>query len=756
MYEIVTTGSPRVCLVGTSPPRRCGIATFTDDLRRALLAGDGAASTVQVALTDAGASYDYHDGVVFEIQEEQLSDYRAAAEFVNGTDVEVVCVQHEFGIFGGPSGRHLEFFLDLVDAPVVTTLHTVLADPPDDLLHATRRVCERSDRVVVLANRAVDLLTTDYGIDPDRLAMVPHGVPGPLPMSQEEAKAKLGSTDRTLLLTFGLLGPDKGVEVVIEALPEVVAEHPEVVYLVLGATHPHVRRTSGERYRESLVERVAQLGLDEHVRFVDRYADLGELCEHLAACDLYLTPYHGTEQIVSGTLAYAVGMGRAAVSTPYPYAVEVLDDGRGALVPFGDSSAMASSIRRLLSRPAELESIQRRAAAYGRSMTWPAVAAAYRELFREVVVSHERRPQDWAPTDVPPPSFRYLRDLTDDTGVFQHARHGVPDRSHGYCTDDVARALVVAVNGWARFDDPTAATLVPTCLSFLDAAQRADGTFDNLMSFDRRFVEDTASEDTLGQAIWGLGETVGGAPHDGYRRLANELIARALPRVDELTATKAIAYALVGLRSYLERFPGALAARSTMHRLATRLSERLEERSGRSWTWFDEELTYGNAKVPEALLVTGRALENERWVAEGLASLDFLLSVTSAPERFDFVGNQRWRSRTDVGATFGQQPIEAGYTAQACMVAYELTGDTAYLDRARAALEWLLGRNRLGVPLYDRDTGRCADGLESHGASHNAGAESVVCALMGLLAVPRGGDPVATAGGATAVSSAPR
>ncbi|MDQ3384806.1 MAG: glycosyltransferase [Actinomycetota bacterium] len=733
----------RVALIGTAPPRRCGIATFTDDLRRALTALDLRAPAVQVALTDVGGSYEYGDDVVFEIHEAQRPDYRAAAEYLDRRAVDVVCVQHEFGIFGGTAGRHIEDLLDHVSAPVVTTLHTVLAVPPPALREATRRLAERSDRLVVLADQALELLETGYGIGGDSVTVIPHGVPQLSGDEPSATKRAIGAGGRTVLLTFGLLGPDKGIEVVIEALPAIVADHPEVLYLVLGATHPHVRRDHGETYRHALQRRVDDLGLASNVTFVDRYVDLDELRQHLAATDVYLTPYHGTDQIVSGTLAYAVGMGCAVVSTPYPYARELLAGERGELVPFGDAQALAAAVKGLLGDGGRRSAMRARARAHGRRMAWPAVARSYQDLFEQVIAGHERRPVAWTPAPIPRPTFAALRGMTDDTGLFQHSSHGVPLRDHGYCTDDVGRALVAAVQGAARWEDPIAARLIPTYLSFLGAAQRPDGRFDNLVAYDRTPVPGLDSEDTLGQALWGLGVAVGSSPDEGWRAMATELFDRALPAAGALTHTNAAAYAINGLDGYLQRFPGALPARRTMRHLVTGLVARLDASTGPGWIWFDEELTYGNAKPPEALLLAGRALGEQGWVERGLATLEFLLDATWADAGFDFVGNEGWHRRGGRRATYGQQPIEAGYTAQACVVAHEITGDARYLARARGAVEWLLGRNRLGVPLYDERTGRCVDGLDRHGASTNAGGESLVCALLALMALPQtaGGDP---------------
>ncbi|MCU1673537.1 MAG: glycosyl transferase, group 1 [Frankiales bacterium] len=726
-----------VCLVGTAPPRRCGIATFTGDLGSALTALQPERPAVQVALTDVGGAYAYGLEVVFEVQAPQRSDYRTAAGFLNAAAVDVVCVQHEFGIFGGPAGRHVDELLDHLDVPVVTTLHTVLAQPSAEQRAATRRVADRSAAVVVLADRAVELLVEGCGIDPAKVRVIPHGVPAAPELDQDGAKASLGLTGRTLLLTFGLLGPDKGVEVVLDALPELVVADPSLLYVVLGATHPHVLRDHGDVYRESLAARVLELGLEDNVLLVDRYAELEELCRYLAASDVYVTPYHSTEQIVSGTLAYAVGMGCAVVSTPYPYAAELLAGGRGVLFPYRDSAVLAEELAVLLRDVPGRRAMQARAREHGRTMTWPAVAQAYQQLFAEVIAAHERTPVPWVEQELPAPTFAFLQAMTDDVGVFQHAQHGVPSRAHGYCTDDVSRALLAAVDGVAVLDDPVAAGLVPRYLSFLLHAQRPDGSFDNLMGYDRRFVPGTAGEDTLGQALWGLGTTTARGLEDRWRLLATELFEKALPHAARLQATKAVSYAVLGLHAYLERYPGALAARRTLAVLCDRLLERLADSRRDGWHWIDDALTYANAVVPEALLRAGAALERPDVSRSGLQLLDALLLATWTPAGFQFPGNEGWVTRDGAHASYGQQPIEAGLTARACVLAHEVSGDATYLDQARAAVGWLLGRNRLGLALYDPATGACADGLDRHGVSTNTGAESAVVALLGLLALPR-------------------
>jgi glycosyltransferase involved in cell wall biosynthesis len=595
--EVVGRGAARVCLVGSAPPRRCGIATFTDDLRLALTASVGAPPAVQVAVTDPGGAYDYADGVVFEVQESQPSDYLAAAAFVNGLDVDVVCVQHEFGIFGGPTGRHIDRFLDRVDAPVVTTLHTVLRNPSPEVRAATRRLADRSSRLVVLADQAVELLEVGYGIPSERVAMIPHGVPELPPVDQPAAKAAVGAAGRTLLLTFGLLGPSKGIEVAIEAMPAVVAAHPDVLYLVLGATHPHVRQEHGEAYRSSLEARVHELGLDDHVRSSTATSTSTSCAGTWPRPDVYITPYHGAEQIVSGTLAYAVGMGRAVVSTPYRYAVEMLGDGRGSLVPFGDAGALAAAVDGLLADDEARAAVQRRAREHGRSMAWPAVARLVRRPLRR---GDRRAPAAARPLDarrgaatllrLPPEADRRHRVLPARDP--RHPRPG-PRLLHRRRRPR-PRGRRAGGGAPRRPGRRRPRPDLPELPRRRPAAGRDVREPAHLRPPPRPRSD---SEDTLGQALWGLGETVSGSPDAGARALAAELVGRSLPAAGRLTATRATAYALVGLHGHLGRFPGAVATATTMRHLATRLASRLADHRGPGWTWFDDALTYGNAKV---------------------------------------------------------------------------------------------------------------------------------------------------------------
>jgi glycosyltransferase involved in cell wall biosynthesis len=723
----------RLVMLSTYPPRVCGIATFAADLQTALLAVPEIEVVDILALfRDETVAADHIVGV---IHPDRAADYRAAARLVNDGRYDALIVQHEFGIYGGPAGRHVLELVDRAHVPVVTTAHTVLGEPPAALRDALHDLAEASTRLVALTQAAVPLLVDAYGVDPGKVVVIPHGVPD-VPFDHPDIhKAAIGLDGSTVLLTFGLLGRNKGIEHVIAVLPQVVANRPDVRYVVLGATHPEVKRSEGEAYRAELKAEVDRLGLADHVELRDRYVGPVELQNHLLATDVYVSSSQSREQIAIGTLAYAVGMGRAVVSTPYRYAEELLACGRGRLVPFRNPEALLDALLDLLNNREEREAMRWRAYRHGRSMTWPAVGLQTAGVLRQVVdrsarvnrpLKVLRDPSDCACLV----KLDHLQLLTDDTGVIQHAKHGIPDRRFGYTTDDQTRALVVAVTHHAHFRDERSRRLATTYLAFLRHAQLDDGRFRNVMSYDRRWLDAAGSEDTLGQCLWGLGVALRTAPTAGQRRLAGELLDRALCAAEQLGHVRAIAYALCGLTE----MPDRRGIEALIELLAERLVARFHDTSHPGWRWCDDALTYANTKIGEALLRAGAALDRSDWTTLGLDGLDFVLAATHDGERFDFIGNQGWGNCEGAAPVYAQQPIEAGYTAQACRVAHAVTNDSRYARYAEHAVAWLLGRNRLGVVLYDPRTGACADGLERRGASSNAGAESVVCALLGLLA----------------------
>lgn len=725
-----------VTFVSTFPPKACGIATFTGDLVRAAR-GQSAMQANVVAVDESVTGAPAGGDVAYTIRRDEPGDYVSAAEFINYTGTDVVCVQHEFGIFGGSEGAYALELMRRLTKPVVTTLHTVLMNPSAAYHRALLAVASASDQLVVMSEKARSILQEVYGIAPERAQVVHHGVPS-LPFEKTACyKPAIDADGRTVLMTFGLLGPGKGIEDVLEALPSVVRVQPDALYIVLGATHPEVKKQKGEAYRRRLQRRVGELGLEEHVRFVDEYVDDETLHTYLGACDVYVTPYPGRDQICSGTLAYAVGAGKAIVSTPYLYAEELLADGRGRLVDFGDAAAMREALGTLAADDGAREALRARAYAFGQQMTWPRVAEGYQRTFEAAAQRARVRHSGASSAPRLTASLRanldYLAAITDDTGIFQHVAYGTPDRRHGYCTDDAARALVVALAQHRRTGERRALRLARTYLSFLHHAQRSDGRFRNVMDYTRCFVDERGTEDTVGRALWGLGAAVAYGPDAAMRVMARQMTEHAL-RV-ELTHPRALAYAIGGLSLFLERYAGAAEVRRALEAMADRLAEQYHAARNGRWHWFHDAFTYANAKIPQAMLLAHKATGNDVFGAIGIETLDFLTEQTYRDGQFDFIGNRGWYRHGAKRAVYDQQPIEAGYMAEACAAAYEITGAAHYREHARAAVEWLLGRNRLGLPLYDPATGACADGLRRGGVNMNQGAESVVAALLGLLAV---------------------
>jgi glycosyltransferase involved in cell wall biosynthesis len=735
-----------VAVVGNYLPRQCGIATFTTDLCEALagnLAGSG--RVVALAMDDVEGGYDYPQRVKFQVRANVQSDYLRAAEFLNVNQFDVAVLQHEYGIFGGKFGSHVLLLAGELRMPVLTTLHTVLAEPNDDQRQIITELAARSERLVVMSAKARQLLTAAYGVPEGQVALIPHGIHDVPFVDPSFHKDQFGLEGRKVILTFGLLSPGKGIERVIDAMPAVVGQHPEAVYLVLGATHPHVKRESGDSYRVGLQQRAKRLGVEEHVIFHNRFVETGLLCEYIGAADVYVTPYRNEAQITSGTLAYALGAGKAVVSTPFWHAAELLEDGRGQLVPFGDSPAIAAAILQLLDNDVERNAMRKRAYQYCRPMVWDRVADSYRRLAGEVIEQRARTPRPRIDAgriprmleELPEVRLDHLRVMTDGTGMLQHARYATPHRGHGYCTDDNARALIAASMYRALRGDESVDNLIQTYLAFLLGAYDEERRrFRNFMSYDRRWLEETGSEDSHGRALWGLGRTVKYGPKGAVRDMATRLFAEAMGAVEDFESPRAWAFATVGLQAYLEVYGGDAGARRLRAVLAERLSARFARYAGEDWYWFEETATYANGKIPQAMIMAGQWIPDAATFQHGVASLRWLLEVqTGESGCLSLIGNNGWLPRGGARAKFDQQPVEAMALAEACSEAYRSTGDEEWLKQAQRCLEWFLGRNDLSVPLYDFSTGGCSDGLNPNGANANQGAESTLAWLISLLSL---------------------
>ncbi len=734
----------KIALIGNFVPRQCGIATFTTDLLTALSQGNPAGESWAIVMNDIPEGYHYPSSVRFEINQRVLSEYRLAADFLNMNRFDVVCLQHEFGIFGGENGAYVLDLLSDLRMPLVTTFHTVLQEPSPGQAAIVKRIAQLSDRLVVMSRRGQTILREIFDVPERKIAFIHHGIPDIPFVDPNFYKDQYGVEGRKVILTFGLLSPGKGIETVIEALPEVIKAHPEVVYIVLGATHPNVKRDYGEGYRLSLQRRARDIGVDDHVIFHNRFVELKELCEFLGAADIYITPYLNKEQIVSGTLAYALGSGKATISTPYWYAEEMLADGRGRIVPFRDVGAMAEQIKDLLDHEVERHAIRKRAYTFCRDMVWKEVARRYLKVFSEVKREREDSPRPvfiartaaTAPREIPRPRLDHIVRLTDDVGMIQHAKFIVPNRDHGYCTDDNARALLAVLMAQNAMADREIITdLACRYLSFLHHAFNEEtGRFRNFMSYDRRWLEDEGSEDSHGRAIWVLGEAVALAGTDDLRSAAAYIFEKGLAALQEFSSPRALSYALVGIHAYLRQYSGDSEVRRVREKLAERLYRQYKENAGDGWPWIENIVAYGNGKISQALIMSGRWLYNDDMLNAGLKSLEWLLKIqTDEKGHFVPVGSNGWYVRGGEKARFDQQPIEAAEMIDACREAYSVTKDSKWLAGAQQCLEWFLGRNDLHVPLYDHGTGGCCDGLHADGPNRNQGAESTLACFLSLL-----------------------
>ena len=728
----------RVAFIGNSLPRRCGIATFTTDLQQVVAESRADLHTAIVAMTDAGQAYDYPPTVRFQINDERLDDYTRAARFLNAEKYDVVCLQHEFGIFGGEAGSHISVLLSLLTMPIITTLHTVLAAPQPAQRDVLMRIVESSDRIVVMAEKGRELLHTEYGVSPGKIEVIPHGIPDAQFAEPDAAKASQGFAGKPIVLTFGLLSPNKGIEVMIDAMPSILEKQPDTVYVVLGATHPTLVRREGEHYRESLMARARQLGVENHVCFLNQFVDRSTLLNYISMCDVYVTPYLHEAQMTSGTLAYSFGMGKAVVSTPYWHARELLADGRGVLVPFGNASVIGSEIGSLLTDDVRREALRRRAYMSSRSMTWERTAQRYLSTFERARVSQSIRViprQDVVDTALAPQmQLSYLLGMCDDTGLLQHAVHSVPDRSHGYCIDDNARALLVACALNTPGEKQLPDALTTRLAAFVQHAWNPDvGRFRNFMSFERRWLESIGSEDSHGRALWALGECARSDASASRRQWAIALFSEALPAVQHFRSPRAWAFTLLGLNAYCRLVAKTCRAHEMRTVLADRLMSLLSSVETDNWVWFEEELAYDNARLSQALIATGAALGVRAYCAAGSRTLRWLTSQqTSSSGLFRPVGSDSFRHPRKPPRPFDQQPVEATAAISAALEAWRADGDARWRDDAARAFAWFLGSNDLSVPLVDLETGSCRDGLHPDRANENRGGESVVSYLLSL------------------------
>jgi len=725
-----------VALIGTYGPRRCGIAAFTADLARSIAGTNQRVTPMVVALTEPWGQYQYPPEVKFEIRQNVKADYPRAAEFINYSDIRFVSIQHEYGIFGGDDGGYILDFVDALRVPAIVTLHTVLKHPSDNQRAIVQKLAAQCARLIVMSQVALELLASSYGVRGSKVVILPHGIPVMDGKPDPGLKSKFGVAGRRLLLTFGLLSPNKGIETVIRALPKVVREYPDLVYFVVGATHPVILKREGEAYRTMLEREAERLGVREHLMFRGQFVADAELRQYLMAADLFVSPYRNEAQVTSGALSYAMGAGATVVSTPYWHAQELLANGRGRLFPFQDHEALARVLCDLLAAPAELQRVRENAREFAAAMAWPRIGDGYYELLRGI-----REPA--APAQIqgrtpvrastlPELCLDHMLRLTDDTGIIQHATYSVPARSSGYCVDDNARALYVAVLADRVHGTAQTRSLVTRYLSYLHVSQKPDGSFDNFMTYTRELVSQPSSDDCIGRALWALGTTIYLAEDEGCRLLAREMLARCLPHASAL-GPRGTAQAMLGLVQLLAADPKASRPRELLRTLANKLTRIYSDHSADEWRWFEPTLTYDNAILPLALFAAYGVTNDRACLRVARESLEFLENTCFVQDKLHLVGNTGWHTQGGEKASADEQAIDAAAFVLAFRRAYQVTRDRHYAQRMSQSFAWFLGANRLGLPLYDFATGGCRDGMGVSEVNLNQGAESTLCFLMSLL-----------------------
>jgi len=739
----------KIAFIGTYPPRECGIGTFTMNLYNSMVMdfpprqadNEPIKDTNEgliIALNDNAQTYDYPEEVKLTIRQEHQRDYLEAVKFVNLSGADICVLEHEFGIFGGQNGIYILPFLHRLEIPLIVTLHTIVKSPSYNEKAVLQEICKMAHKVVVMSHKAIKFLTSIYNVDESKIEYIEHGVPD-IQFNQHQSKKEFNLENKKFLLTFGFISRNKGIETVIKALPKVIEKHPEVLYLVLGKTHPNVLRHSGEEYRIYLQRLVKNLKLENHVFFLNEFVNQKELFKYLSASDIYITPYLNEAQITSGTLSYAIGVGSAVISTPYWHASELLTDGRGRLFNFNDSDELSTILTDLLDNPDVLKYLRKKAYDYGRTITWPRSGVKYVTLAKKILASKPdvlvEKETTIDPLILPPFSLAHIKRLTDDTGIIQHAKFGIPNLKEGYCLDDNARALLMVLMAYRQKKDTLALDLAPIYLSYIHYMQNKNGTFRNFLSFSRSFLDETGSEDSFGRTIWALGYLLGNAPNDAYYQTGKLVFFDASPNFEKIQSIRGIANSMTGISYYLRSNPADDSMTERLRNLAGKLTRQYNENSSHDWKWFEPLLAYDNGILPLALLHAAEILNDDKITEIALETMNFLTGITLKEGYLSIIGNEKWYKKEGERSMFAQQPVDALAMILMYHQAFHLTKDKEYLTMLFACFMWFLGENDLRMSLFDFETKGCCDGFENYGVNRNQGAESSLAYLISHLTV---------------------
>ena len=728
----------KVICIGNYPPRQCGIATFTENLVQSILGAAGIRNEQFdleiIAMNNQNNDYPYPSVVVKTIADRKKEEYIEASDYINQSVADICLIQHEYGIFGGESGLLLLSLLRRLKIPIVTTCHTVLEKPTFHQKEVLQKIAAYSSKIVVMNQLAIGLLEKSYFINPKKIVRIQHGVPDFGNLSKLKTVKPKEWEDKTVILTFGLIGRSKGIETVIRAMPEIVMKDPQALYVVLGKTHPSIIQNEGEEYREHLMEMVQKLGVGEHVSFINEYVDEKDLMTYLKAADIYVTPYLNKAQITSGTLSYAVASGCAVISTPYWHAEELLADNRGVLFDFKDSIELAKVVCELLKNPRQLEHLKEKAFRYGKSMTWPIIGDSYLSLFHQIISENRLSKKDVCGA-LPYPSFElaHLYRLTDQIGILQHARTSIPYFKAGYCLDDNSRALVLTLLTYHKTRDPDILKLIDVYFSNILYMQEKDGSFNNFLDFQRHAFVGDSSDDALGRTFWALGSLVNYAPTDSMFQLAMDVFNRSEQHLKKIRYARGFANGILGLEQFIKRFPDQEKFRILLADLADKLCHKYEKHNGEDWYWFEETLSYDNALLPASLYVAYQITQNEKYFQIAEKSRLFLESKCWKEEWLSLIGNYRWPQKGEEFALFAQQPIDAFAMTLMYEKAYQVTHEKEMIEKLLLSFYWFLGYNDLNISLIDSETKGCHDGIEEFNINRNQGAESMIAYLMSYL-----------------------
>ena len=736
----------KIAYVGTYPPRQCGIGTFTNNLIKAIVSNTKDKEVIKhtnvIALNSPNLEQDleYPEEVKFTIRQEHQRDYINAAKYINYSDSQACILNHEFGIFGGEDGVYILPMLHRLKVPLLVTFHTVLRDPSFVQKNIVQEIGRIASKITVMSHKAVDFLVSLYDIPREKIALIEHGVPDYPGLTHEKVKKKYNFEDRQVILTFGLLSRNKGIETAINALSKVVNKHPEVLYIVLGKTHPAVIKHAGEEYRDYLNLLVKRHNLQNNVYFLKDFVSEDILFEYLTACDIYVTPYLNKAQITSGTLSYAVGAGAAVLSTPYWHAEELLAEGRGRLFDFKNSDQLADILNEILDNPKKLNELRSKAFKYGEKLRWPIIGKQYLDLVNSVVKESEVLVEPGKKLIIDTsviPKFRldHIRRLTDDTGIVQHGKYGIPNLKEGYCLDDNARALLMALMSYRQNKDPLALELIPIYLSYIHYMQTPEGSFRNFMSFNRQFLDEVGSEDSYGRTIWALGYLIHRAPNRSYREFARELFLKSFGYFDKLYHLRGIANTIIGISYYMKSIPADEGMLQKMREMTGKLVAAYNNTSSNDWQWFENNLTYDNAILPLCLFHSAEVTGDDTVKDIAIKTTRFLEDVTMDKGYLSIIGSNGWYPKGGERAVFDQQAIDTMASVRLFFQAYKVTRDSGYVEKLFLSYLWFLGENELRMPLYDHETFGCCDGLQKDGVNRNQGAESTLAYIISHLTV---------------------